>query len=119
VHAPGPLLATKLPRRNVSLIVEILAIRFYSRAAKTGRAEFRSMPSTGQSKFPLKLFADADHSFHVGVISGHFADEDVTQPETADVAGPPQAFDDLRGTLRNFELKVGVAGTAKFEARIR
>jgi transposase len=26
---------------------------------------------------------------------------------------------DLRGTLRNFELKVGVAGTAKFEARIR
>jgi hypothetical protein len=72
-----------------------------------------------QSKFPVKLFADADHSFHVGVISGHFADEDVTQPETADVAGPPQAFDDLRGTLRNFELKVGVAGTAKFEARIR
>src|SRR3974377_461457 len=26
---------------------------------------------------------------------------------------------DLRGTLRNFGLKVGVAGTAKFEARIR
>ena len=26
---------------------------------------------------------------------------------------------DLRGTLRNFGLKVGVAGTAKFEARIK
>jgi transposase len=25
----------------------------------------------------------------------------------------------LRGTLRNFGLKVGVAGTAKFEARIK
>ena len=26
---------------------------------------------------------------------------------------------DLRGTLRNFGLKVGMVGTAKFEARIR
>src|SRR5262249_48178957 len=26
---------------------------------------------------------------------------------------------DLRGTLRNFGLKVGIAGTVKFEARIR
>ena len=26
---------------------------------------------------------------------------------------------DLRGTLRNFGLKVGIVGTAKFEARIR
>ena len=26
---------------------------------------------------------------------------------------------DLRGTLRNFGLKVGMAGTVKFEARIR
>ena len=26
---------------------------------------------------------------------------------------------DLRGTLRNFGLKVGVVGAAKFEARIR
>ena len=26
---------------------------------------------------------------------------------------------DLRGTLRNFGLKVGVGGTVKFEARIR
>jgi hypothetical protein len=52
VNAPGPLLVTKLPRRNVSLIVGILAIRFYSRAAKTGRAEFRSMPSAGNNTFP-------------------------------------------------------------------
>ena len=28
-------------------------------------------------------------------------------------------YDDLRGTLRNFGLKVGVVGTVKFEARIR
>jgi hypothetical protein len=28
------------------------------------------------------------------------------------------AANDLRGTLRNFGLKVGVVGTAKFEARI-
>ena len=26
---------------------------------------------------------------------------------------------DLRGTLRNFGLKVGMVGTAKFEARIK
>ena len=46
--------------------------------------------------------------------------------ETADAADPWQAAEskaitienDLRGTLRNFGLKVGMAGTVKFETRI-
>jgi hypothetical protein len=49
--------------------------------------------------------------------------EDTTQSETADAADPSQAAavegdceNDLRGTLRNFGLKVG---TVKFEARIK
>jgi hypothetical protein len=52
--------------------------------------------------------------------------EDVTQSETADAADPSQADakaisieNDLRATLRNFGLKVGVVGTVKFEARIK
>jgi hypothetical protein len=53
--------------------------------------------------------------------------EDVTQSETADAVDASQAAaveaiaidNDLRGTLRNFGLKVGVVGTVKFEARIR
>jgi hypothetical protein len=49
---PSLFLVTKLPRRNVSLIVRILAIRFHSRAAKTGSAEFRSRPSAGNTTFP-------------------------------------------------------------------
>src|SRR5215213_532216 len=53
--------------------------------------------------------------------------EDVTQSETADAAdaSPVAAVEgdrsenDLRGTLRNFGLKVGIVGTVKFEARIK
>ena len=53
--------------------------------------------------------------------------EDVTQPETAHAADASQAAaveghrsrDDLRGTLRNFGLKVGIVGKQKFEARIQ
>src|ERR1700732_4025364 len=54
--------------------------------------------------------------------------EDVTQSETADAADPSQTVAvegdrhrqrDLRGTLRNFGLKVGMVGTVKFEARIK
>jgi transposase len=53
--------------------------------------------------------------------------EDAAQSEAADAADPPQAFasraiavvNNLRGTLCNFGLKVGMVGTAKFEARIR
>jgi len=53
--------------------------------------------------------------------------EDLTQSEAADAVDPPPATaskaiavdNDLRGTLRNFGLKVGVVGAAKFEARIR
>src|SRR5215471_15664944 len=48
--------------------------------------------------------------------------EDVTQSETADAADPSQATavdNDLRGTLRNFGLKVGMVGAARFEARIK
>ncbi len=55
--------------------------------------------------------------------------EDVTQSETADAADMTHrkllqskaiAIDnDLRGTLRNFGLKVGMIGTVKFEARIK
>jgi transposase len=53
--------------------------------------------------------------------------EDVTQPENTHAADPSQAAavedhridNDLRGTLRNFGLKVGVVGKAKFEVRIK
>src|SRR5262245_27608884 len=53
--------------------------------------------------------------------------EDVTQSETADAADPSQLLqskaiavdNDLRGTLRNFGLKVGMVGAARFEARIK
>src|SRR6186713_622189 len=52
--------------------------------------------------------------------------EDAAQSETADATDPSQAAavegdrhdNDLRGTLRNFGLKVGMAGKARFEARI-
>ena len=53
--------------------------------------------------------------------------EDATQPETADDADHRKLLqskaiaieNDLRGTLRNFGLKVGIAGKTKFEARIK
>src|SRR5665811_1262750 len=53
--------------------------------------------------------------------------EDVTQPETANAADHRKLLqskaiaieNDLRGTLRNFGLKVGMVGKVKFEARIK
>ena len=53
--------------------------------------------------------------------------EDITQSETADAADHRKRLqwkaiaieNDLRGTLRNFGLKVGIVGKVKFEARIR
>ena len=53
--------------------------------------------------------------------------EDATQSETAHAADPSQLLqskaiaveNDLRGTLRNFGLKVGIVGKVKFEARIK
>src|ERR1700704_2093059 len=53
--------------------------------------------------------------------------EDITQSEAADAADSSKAAsietiaieNDLRGTLRNFGLKVGMVGKVKFEARIR
>src|SRR5882757_3386696 len=54
--------------------------------------------------------------------------EDATQSETANAADPHRKLlqskaiaidNDLRGTLRNFGLKVGAVGTVKFEARIK
>jgi hypothetical protein len=53
--------------------------------------------------------------------------EDITQSETADAADTSQASavegiaieNDLRATLRNFGLKVGMVGKVKFEARIK
>src|SRR5262249_33536200 len=53
--------------------------------------------------------------------------EEVAPSETADAADPSQAAavegdrhrECLRGTLRNFGLKVGMVGTVKFEARIK
>ena len=53
--------------------------------------------------------------------------EDATQSETADVLTHRKLLqskaiaieNDLRGTLRNFGLKVGIAGKTKFEARIK
>src|SRR5258706_5400596 len=53
--------------------------------------------------------------------------EDATQSETANAADASQTVAvqgyrhryDLRGTLRNFGLKVGMVGTVKFEARIK
>src|SRR6516162_4698801 len=53
--------------------------------------------------------------------------KDATQPETAYAADPSQAIaveghrieNDLRGTLRNFGLKVGMVGMVRFEARIQ
>src|SRR5580692_7271203 len=50
--------------------------------------------------------------------------EDATQSETADAANHRKLLqskaiaidNDLRGTLRNFGLKVGMVGTVKFEA---
>src|SRR4029077_6182871 len=55
------------------------------------------------------------------------AREDITQPETANAADPCKLLqskaiaieNDLRATLRNFGLKVGVVGTVKFEVRIK
>ena len=54
--------------------------------------------------------------------------EDITQSETADAADSIRKLlqskaiaieNDLRGTLRNFGLKVGMVGKVKFEARIK
>src|SRR5271157_4787867 len=53
--------------------------------------------------------------------------QDAAQPEAENAADPSQTAaveghrdrQDLRGTLRNFGLKVGVVGALKFEARIR
>ena len=53
--------------------------------------------------------------------------EDATQSETADAADHRKLLqskaiaieNDLRGTLRNFGLKVGMVGKVKFEARIK
>src|SRR5262249_36341147 len=55
------------------------------------------------------------------------AREDVTQSEASNAPDPSQATsveaiaieNDLRATLRNFGLKVGIVGTVKFEARIK
>ena len=57
-----------------------------------------------------------------GAAGSPSACEDVTQSETADVAGPPQAAAVEEHCHRERfarHLKVGVAGTAKFEARIK
>ena len=51
--------------------------------------------------------------------------QDATQSETADAADTSEQSkaiaieNDLRGTLRNFGLEVGMVGTMKFEARIK
>jgi hypothetical protein len=52
--------------------------------------------------------------------------EDFTQSEAAKAADPPQAFavegdrnPDLRATLRNFGLMVGMVGKVRFEARTK
>src|SRR5215204_7803912 len=53
--------------------------------------------------------------------------EDATKSEAADAADAPKLLqskaiaidNDLRATLRNFGLKVGMVGTARFDARIR